>query len=214
MHQVSAAALHLAKIHAYEEYCDAKSADNEDPQSLEEWQSEKEANVPQFKYWNTVLDMQLLLNILVRSLRSSDYQMYIDSLVEIASWFFAMNYTNYARWLPVHIRDFKQLRAQHPAVEDAFKAGKFTAKKTHPRFSEIPIHQAHEQNNKIIKRDGGAVGLTDNPSALRRWMVARPEVARVIMEYEELLHGRDPALSYLDHGETAREKCSQDFSER
>eukprot|EP00112_Aurelia_sp_Birch-Aquarium-sp1_P024416 Seg771.7 transcript_id=Seg771.7/GoldUCD/mRNA.D3Y31 product="hypothetical protein" protein_id=Seg771.7/GoldUCD/D3Y31 len=175
MHQVSAAALHLAKLHAYEEYCNSTSAGNEDPQSIEEWQRGKEANVPQFKYWNTVLEMELLLNILVRSLRSSDYQMYIDSLVEIASWFFAMNHTNYARWLPVHIRDLKQLGAHHQAVEDAFKAGKFTVKKTQRRFSAIPIDQAHEQNNKIIKGDGGAVGLTDNPSALRRWMVAGPE---------------------------------------
>lgn len=46
-------------------------------------------------------------------------------------------------------------------------------------FSSIPIDQAHEQNNACIKGDGGAVGLTDNPSALRRWMVAGPEVARV-----------------------------------
>ena len=203
MHQVSAAALHLAKRHAYEEYHDAISAENEDPLSFEEWQNDKEANIPQFKYWNTVLEMQLLLNILVRSLRISDYQMYIDSLVEIASWFFAMNHTNYARWLPVHIRDLKQLGAQHPAVEDAFKAGKFTVKKTQRRFSAIPIDQAHEQNNKIIKGDGGAVGLTENPSALRRWMVAGPEVARVILEYEELLHGRDSVSSYLHHDETA-----------
>ena len=32
-------------------------------------------------------------------------------------------------------------------------------------------------------RDGGAAGLTDNSSALHRWMVAGPEVARVIKEF-------------------------------
>ena len=35
------------------------------------------------------------------------------------------------------------------------------------------------------KGDGGAVGLTDNPSALRHWMVAGPEVARVIEEFQD-----------------------------
>ena len=35
----------------------------------------------------------------------------------------------------------------------------------------------------MIKGDGGAVGLTENPSALRRWMVAGPEVARVVEEF-------------------------------
>ena len=54
-------------------------------------------------------------------------------------------------------------------------------------FSAMAIDQAHEQNNAFVKGDGGAVGLTENPSALQRWMVAGPEVARVIKEFETSL---------------------------
>ena len=36
-------------------------------------------------------------------------------------------------------------------------------------FSGIAIDQAHEQNNASVKGDGGAVGLTENLAALRRW---------------------------------------------
>ena len=32
--------------------------------------------------------------------------------------------------------------------------------------------RAHEQNNAAVKGDGGAVGLTENPAALHRWMVS------------------------------------------
>ena len=35
-----------------------------------------------------------------------------------------------------------------------------------------------------MKGDGGAVGLTENPAALRRWMVSGPEMARVVGEFE------------------------------
>lgn len=49
----------------------------------------------------------------------------------------------------------------------------------HQRGEDIPSFQC-------IKGDGGAVGLSNNPTALRRWMIARPEVARDI---EELKHG-------------------------
>ena len=35
-----------------------------------------------------------------------------------------------------------------------------------------------------MKDGGGAVGLTENPAALRRWMVTGPEMARVIEEFE------------------------------
>ena len=32
----------------------------------------------------------------------------------------------------------------------------------------IAILQAHEQNNAIVKDDGGAVDLTDSPAALQK----------------------------------------------
>ncbi|KAG7166419.1 hypothetical protein Hamer_G005518 [Homarus americanus] len=52
-------------------------------------------------------------------------------------------------------------------VAREFNAGNFTVQKTRKVFSSIPIDQAHEQNNACIKGDGGAVGVTNNPSALR-----------------------------------------------
>jgi len=36
----------------------------------------------------------------------------------------------------------------------------------------------------MVKGDGGAVGLTENPSALRRWMLSGPELARLVNEFE------------------------------
>ena len=50
--------------------------------------------------------------------------------------------------------------------------------KTHNKFSSMPIDQVHEQNNKLVKGSGGAIGLTENPVAFRRWMIAGPEQAR------------------------------------
>ena len=48
----------------------------------------------------------------------------------------------------------------------------------------MAIDQAHEQNNAAIKGDGGAIGLTQSPEALRRWMLTGPEMARLIAEFE------------------------------
>ena len=48
----------------------------------------------------------------------------------------------------------------------------------------MAIDQAHEQNNAMVKGDGGAVGLTENPNALRRWMLSGPEMARLVNEFE------------------------------
>ena len=104
--------------------------------------------------------------------------MYVDSVYKMLPWFFALNHTNYARWLPVHVRDMRELHKKAPQVEEAFKEGLFTVVKTRRRFSAIAIDQAHEQNNAMVKGDGGAVGLTENSNALRRWMLSGPEMAR------------------------------------
>ncbi|KAJ8392755.1 hypothetical protein AAFF_G00072390 [Aldrovandia affinis] len=111
--------------------------------------------------------------------------MYLDALTELVPWFHALDHTHYARWIPVHLKDMAELTTKHPDVARKFREGHFTVQKTQRVFSSIPIDQAHEQNNACIKGDGGAVGLTDNPSALRRWMVAGPEVARVIEEFQD-----------------------------
>ena len=48
----------------------------------------------------------------------------------------------------------------------------------------MPIDQAHEQNNALVKGSGGAVGLTDNPTALRKWIISALEQACFLSEFE------------------------------
>ena len=60
--------------------------------------------------------------------------------------------------------------------------------KTKRVFSAIPIDQAHEQNYACIKSDGGMVGLTDNPNAVRQWMVAGLEVAAFMKDVCSLVN--------------------------
>ena len=72
----------------------------------------------------------------------------------------------------------------HSDVAAEFKKGNFVVKKTQHAFSEISFDHAHEQNNKLVKGDGGAIGLTENFSHLLRWMVSGPEVARLVNEFE------------------------------
>jgi len=36
----------------------------------------------------------------------------------------------------------------------------------------MPIDQAHKQNDEIVKSAGGAIGLTDNSSEFRKWIVS------------------------------------------
>ena len=88
-------------------------------------------------------------------LTTAPSQVYIESMVELMPWFFALDHTNYARWLSVHIRDMLSLSQTHPDVYDSFCAGAFVAHKTHKAFSAMALDQAHEQVNALVKGDGG-----------------------------------------------------------
>ena len=87
---------------------------------------------------------------------------------------------NYTRWVPLHTRDIINLSKAHPLIADEFNKGNFTVHRTRRAFSSMAIDQAQEQSNAAVKSDGGAVGHTQSPEALRRWLGAGPEVVRLI----------------------------------
>ena len=127
------------------------------------------------------LTFELLILILVHSFRQSDFRQYTAALMAITPWMFALDRTNYSRWLPVHIRDMVELPNKHTHVYEEFsKGGKFTVQKTTNTFSSIRLDRAHEQNNELIKGGGGIIGITESPGALLRCMVAGPELARML----------------------------------
>ena len=120
----------------------------------------------------------------VRSIREGNFSLYVQFLGKLVSWMFALNLVNYSRWLPIRIGDLLNLRERHPSVYAEFEQGKFVLQKSQHLFSKISLDQNHEQENEMIKGDGGAVGLTESPAALRRWMIAGPEIARAVKEFE------------------------------
>ena len=187
-HQITAAALYILKHRAYDRYRLTCTSDGQDVLGFKHWCDWREQVCPQFQYWAIVMELELCIMVYVRSLRQGSFTMYLDALTELVPWFCALDHTNYARWMPVYLRDMAELSTKHPQIAKEFNEGNFTVQKTNRVFSAIAIDHAHEQNNALIKGDGGAVGLTDNPPALRRWMIAGPEVARVIQEFHDQQH--------------------------
>jgi len=167
-HQVTALALAKLQEKAFlhtERACTNKA--------MEIWRQEMIQKSPTFQYWDTILNMELLGFIFIRLHCEGNFPLYIESLKALAPGFFALDHYNYARWIPVHIRDMENLPAS--IVKEFEEQGHWVIRKTTNRFSAIPIDQAHEQNNEVVKGSGGAVGLTENPSALRKWMISGPE---------------------------------------
>ena len=200
-HEVTASSLYILLKKAYTQHTESLEPGNQvDP--LDNWCTRQCKTIQQFMYWYSVLQLELLVLTYIRSLRTSDFSLYVDSLTKLAPWMFCMDHTNYARWLPVHIRDMANLKKVHPLIEAELSKGSFTVQKTKRVFSAMALDQAHEQNNAIVKSDGGAVGLTQSPAALRRWMLGGPEMMRLTTEFEGSLGAKRKGDNTRHHEQT------------
>ena len=178
-HQVTALA--LAKLQT-EAFLQSEGGPYSD-EAKKAWIQKMSLTSPTFQYWNTILEMELLGLMFIRAHRERNFSLYVESLKLLAPWFFALDHHNYARWIPIHIRDMESLPTS--ILNEFQELGHWVINKTTNRFSAMPIDQAHEQNNALVKGSGGAIGLTENPVAFRKWMVSGSEQARLLMEFED-----------------------------
>ncbi|KAJ8030343.1 hypothetical protein HOLleu_26730 [Holothuria leucospilota] len=91
----------------------------------------------------------------------------------------------FARWLTVHVTDLQELPNDSVDIHRTFVKGNFVTQKSSHKFSALAHDHIHEQQNAIGKGDGRVIGITENEAALRRWMVAGSEIARIVSEFED-----------------------------
>ena len=94
--------------------------------------------------------------------------------------------------------------------EEFEEHGHWVVPKTTNRFSSIPIDQAYEQNNNLVKHSGGVVGLTENPSAFKKWMIAGSEQAQLLKEFEqEYVSEEENKQQHDEEGMSKQKTCKE-----
>jgi len=138
------------------------------------------------------LRYETLILIFVRAHREKNVPLHVNVLEELALLLFALDHVNYARWLPVHIRDMKSF--PRPIKEEFQIKGNWVISKTANTFSGILFDH--------VKGSGGCIGLTENPVAFRRWMLSEPELSRLRKQFErKLFSDNDPdnPQNFMNH---------------
>ena len=143
IHQVTAFA--LGKLQR-----DAFMTMKEEHEDFQEWSERMENQSPTFAFWKLIHDLELLGLTFVRAHREKNLDLYIQTLKEMAPLWFALDHPNYARWVPVHIADMENLSDSQKS--DLHKGWTFS-RSSRP-FSAMPLDQAYEQNNAIVKGRG------------------------------------------------------------
>ena len=82
-HQITASTLHILQRHAYTRHCMTDFDDAEDLPEFEDWCHRRAKDTPpHFQYWATVLELDLLVLIYVRSLRQASFAEQNNALIK------------------------------------------------------------------------------------------------------------------------------------
>ena len=93
-HEVTACFLYLTLEEAHQEHV-KPTEPNTEPMSLEDWCTVQQESQPMFKLWFLVLQLQLTILVFVRSIRSGNFPLYIQSLTKLVHCFFTFDHYHY-----------------------------------------------------------------------------------------------------------------------
>ena len=144
---------------------------------FDEWLRHMKKNTS-FKYWYNVLRLEKNILLLVRSLRQSNFLLFISTLQHLAPMFFTLDRIHYSRWMSVFIQDLLCLPEKNPALFQQFMSGSFTVNRTAGPFNGMAYDQCHEQNNRTVKAKNGYIDLPNKEEItyLKKLELALPEI--------------------------------------
>lgn len=93
-HQVTASSLYILMQKAFAQYTETHEDEHH---TFEIWREKMTAQSPTFQYWSITLEFELTILTFVQALRTGNFQLYIDALMKLVPWLFALDHTNYAR---------------------------------------------------------------------------------------------------------------------
>ena len=177
--QVIGPVLRSLLVEAYQQSTGAK-----DLTGLNDWTEKQEA--PMFKYLLGILDHIMNVNLLVKSQREANFELFIATLEKLCPIMFALDHTHYSRWLPVFVHELKLLKITDPKLFEKFQEGYFVVRKSKTKFSSIACDQAHEQTNKLINSKSGLADVLNKEDSkyLRKLEATIPEIHFYLEEVE------------------------------
>ena len=122
------------------------------------------------QFWASYINFMHLYHEFTRNIRMGDLEAVISCLPKQIS-FFALNHSNYARWLVKYYDSILKLNETHLEVYNEFKQGWFTIRRTEKPFSSTAIDLTLEQtiNAEAVSQHLEVLSITNSISARQRW---------------------------------------------
>ncbi len=148
---------------------------------------EAHARSPLFMVMRQYMRMIMQLLAFIKSVRTGDWILHLESLELFTKYFFAHDLLNYARMIPIYIAEMGSLKESSPEVYEEFVNGNWVVNKnSEAPFCAVGADTALEHVNRSMKVTGGLIGITQNPSARAKFFLIAPELARLAGEAKEM----------------------------
>ena len=116
---------------------------------------------------------------------------------------------NYSRWLPVYIADMNSLPETHPVVYEEFN-GNHAVSRSKQAFAQVWTDMALEQSiNLDSKSNGGIIGISKKPCALKRWFLTSHEHTAITTALKKLCD-LDDSESQILHKDCSDSRIKRD----
>ena len=127
----------------------------------------------QAKFLRNYMRMFEVLLLFNRASREENWKLHLTSLNSMIPYFFSHDQLNYARYTPLYLATMMELQTTDQMTWN-YLENNFSINKTGVPFCSIGSDHALEQENKLLKVNGGVVGLTRKPAALHRFCLVSP----------------------------------------
>lgn len=145
-----------------------------------------------------------------RSVRTSNFELYIETLFDMCDLFFALNQTNYARWSVKYLSNLIELAVNDSPLVSEFRRGAFGVKRTSNSLARLPVDLTLEQtiNGDAANTLTGVSHFTNSISARQRWALShsmRTKILTTVAQITGLSHG-DDTVHVLQKNRLERDK--------
>jgi len=164
---------------------------------------------PNFAYWFTFMQGVDLLLRMLRAERDADFQLHLNCMVEVLTWFRAAGRNNYSKYVPIYLEEMRTLQQQQPESYKFLLEGGFVAWRSDERsFNCVATDQALEQTiNREGKSEGGVIGLTLKKGALTRWLMTRHVTTEYVDAMKDLCGKTDQGpQTHQEHGSSRTDR--------
>lgn len=145
-----------------------------------------------------------------RSIRTNDFDLYIDSLYSMANWFFVFNQQNYCRWIIMYCCNLMKLKMTDSPLYHEFLKGAFSIKRTSNTLSRSPVDLTLEQtiNADAASSLTGVTHFSTSIGARQRWALSHSMRTKIISKIlqEINLTANDDSVRELEHSRWKKDR--------